>query len=74
MRIRVTSVNWTLLGLEWQPAQYVVSYTGDIVSQVKFSDAKRHASLLSSFLLEKPLYFGVNEISSFQKLVGNLDR
>ena len=34
----------------------------------------RHASLLSSFLLENSLYFGVNEIISFQKLVGNLDK
>jgi hypothetical protein len=31
-----------------------------------------HASLLSSFLLENSLYFGVNEIIRFQKLVGNL--
>ena len=38
---------------------------------VKRSDAKRHASLLSSFLLENSLYFCVNEIISFQKLVGN---
>ena len=41
---------------------------------IKLSDAKRHASLLSSFLLENSLYFGVNEIISFQKLVGNLDK
>ena len=41
---------------------------------VKLSDAKRHASLLSSFLLENSLYFGVNEIISFQKLDGNLDK
>ena len=32
--------------------------------------AKCHASLSSSFLLEKSIYFGVNEIISFQKLVG----
>ena len=36
----------------------------------KLSDAKCHASLLSSFSLENSLYFGVNEIISFQKLVG----
>ena len=30
--------------------------------------------MLSSFLLENSLYFGVNEIISFQKLVGNLDK
>ena len=41
---------------------------------VKLSDAKRHASLLSSFLLDKYIYFGVNEINGFQKLVGNLDK
>ena len=41
---------------------------------VKFSDAKRHASLLSTFLLDCSLYFGVNKIISFQKLVGNLDK
>ena len=40
---------------------------------VKLSDAKRHASLLSSFLLENSLYFGVNEIISFQKSVKNLE-
>jgi hypothetical protein len=36
---------------------------------VKCSDAKCHASLLSSFLLDYPLYFGVNEIFGFHKLV-----
>ena len=36
----------------------------------KLSDAKCYASLLSSFSLENSLYFGVNEIISFQKLVG----
>ena len=40
----------------------------------KLSDAKRHASLLSNFLLDNSLHFGVNEIISFQKLVGNLDK
>ena len=38
------------------------------------SDAKRHASLLLNFLLDNSLHFGVNEIVSFQKLVGNLDK
>ena len=33
----------------------------------KRSDAKRHASLLSSLLLENSLYFCVNKINSFQK-------
>ena len=41
---------------------------------VKLSDAKHHASLLSNFLLDNSLHFGVNEILSFQKLVGNLDK
>ena len=39
----------------------------------KLSDAKRHASLLSSFLSKNSFYFGVNDIISFQKLVGNFD-
>jgi hypothetical protein len=37
-------------------------------------DAKRHPSLLSNFLLDNSLNFGVNEIISFQKLVENLDK
>jgi hypothetical protein len=41
---------------------------------IKLSDAKRHESLLFSFLLDNSLHFGVNEILSFQKLVGNLDK
>ena len=40
----------------------------------KPNDAKRHALLLSSFLLENSIYFGVNEIISSQKLQGNLDK
>ena len=48
----------------------------DVVASpiIKLSDAKRHASLLSYFLLDNSLHFGVNEIISFQKLVGNLDK
>ena len=34
---------------------------------VKLNDAKCHASLLSNFLLNNSLHFGVNEILSFQK-------
>jgi hypothetical protein len=30
--------------------------------------------LLSRYLLKNSLYFGVNEIIGFQKLVGNLDK
>jgi hypothetical protein len=41
---------------------------------VKLSDVKRHASLLFNFLLDNSLHFGVNEILSFQKLVGNSDK
>ena len=41
---------------------------------IKLSDAKRHASLLSNFLLDNSLHFGVNEMISFQKLIGNLDK
>ena len=48
----------------------------DIVSLtlVKLSDAKHHASLLSSFLLKNSIYFGVKQSISFQELVGNLDK
>ena len=41
---------------------------------VKLSDVKRHVSLLSDFLLDNSIYFGVNQIISSQKLVGNLDK
>jgi hypothetical protein len=41
---------------------------------LKLSDAKGQGLLLSRFLLKNSLYFGVNEIIGFQKLVGNLDK
>jgi len=41
---------------------------------VKLSDAKHRASLLYNFLLDNSLHFGVNEMISFQKLVGNLEK
>ena len=41
---------------------------------IKLSDAKRHASLLCSFLLDNSLYCGVNEMISFQKPVWNLEK
>jgi len=41
---------------------------------VKLSDAKRHASLLSNFLLDDSSYYGVSEIIGSQKLVRNLDK
>ena len=40
----------------------------------QYLHVKHHASLLSSSLLESSLYFGVNEIICFQKLVRNLDK
>ena len=43
-------------------------------STVKPSDAKCHPSLLSNFLLDNSLHFGVNEILSSQELVGHLDK
>jgi hypothetical protein len=50
-------------------------HVDDVASPtIKLSDAKRHASLLSNFLLDNSLHFGVNKIISFQKLVGNLDK
>ena len=41
---------------------------------VKFSDVKHHASMLFNFLSDYSLHFGFNEITSFQKLVGNIDK
>ena len=41
---------------------------------LKLNDAKRRASLLSSFLLKDSLYSSVDDIISFQKLAGNLDK
>ena len=41
---------------------------------IKFSDAKCHAALLSNFLSDNYLHFGVNEFLSFKNLVGNLDK
>ena len=66
MIMRVTSVEQTQLGQSGLPPKYVALYTSDMVSTIL--DAKRHASLLSSFLLESPLSFGDNEINGFQKL------
>jgi hypothetical protein len=37
---------------------------------IKLSDAQRYASFLSNSLPYNSLHFGVNEILSFQKLVG----
>ena len=41
---------------------------------IKLSDAKCHVSLLFSFLLDDSLHFGVNELISFEKLIGILDK
>ena len=38
---------------------------------VMLSDAKRHASLLTNFLLKNSLYINVYEIIIFQKLAKN---
>ena len=58
MRIRVISVD-----------------VDDVASPtIKLSDAKRHASLLSNFLSYKSLCFNVNEITSLNNLLGNLDK
>ena len=40
---------------------------------VKLNDVICHVSLLSSFLFENSLHFGVNEIIRLQKLVWNFD-
>ena len=53
---------------------YSVHVDDVVPPTIKLSDAKRHASLLSSFLLENFLYFGINESISIQKLVGNLTK
>ena len=41
---------------------------------IKLSDAKHHASLLSNFLVDNSLHFGANEMISFQKLIGSLNK
>ena len=41
---------------------------------IKLSDAKCHATLLFNFLLDNSIHFGVDEIISFQKLIGNSDK
>ena len=46
---------------------------GDIMYH-QYLDAKRRVSLLSSFLLHNSSHFCVNEIISFQQLVGNLNK
>ena len=87
MRIRFTSVEWTWLGLEdvalgtnfAQDFNLNVDMDSVDVENVatpivKLSDAKRHASLLSSFLLENSLFFGANEIIGSQKFLGNLNK
>ena len=56
------------------PVSCGLSSSLEVSNLVKLSDAKRHASLLFSFFLENSLYFGVNDIISFLKLAGNLDK
>ena len=45
-----------------------------MLTTIKLSDGKRHASLLSNFLLKNSLHVGVNEVINFQKVVGSLDK
>jgi hypothetical protein len=59
---------WSGLLPSMLPCTWVIYYD-------QYLDAKRHASLLSSFyILKNSLYFCVNEVISSQKLVGNLDK
>ena len=47
----------------------------DVVAPtIKLNNAKRHLSLLFSFLLENSLYVGVHKIINFQNLIGNLGK
>ena len=56
------------------PVSCALSCILAVSNLVKLSDAKRHASLSSSFVLKKSLHFGINEIISVQKLIGILDK
>jgi hypothetical protein len=69
MRIRVTSVDFDL-----NVVLNSVDVDDVVPPIIKLSDAKRHASLLSSFLLKNSLYFDVNEMIGVQKLVGNFGK
>jgi hypothetical protein len=60
MIIRVTSAKWTWLRLKWPPLPSMLLNA-------------MHRCCLYSLLLQNSLYVGVNEIISFQKLVGNSD-
>jgi fido (protein-threonine AMPylation protein) len=52
MIIRVTSVEWTWIGLSGLLSS-MLSCTHDVVPHVvRLNDAKRHTSLLSNFLLD----------------------
>ena len=68
MRIMVTSVDFNLnVDLDWVDVDDVAPPI------IKLSGAKHLTiSLLSTFLLENSLYFGIDEIISFQTLIGNL--
>jgi hypothetical protein len=53
----------------------MLPFTHDVAPPIiQLSIPKRHASLLSDFLLDNSLYFGVNEFISSQKLVGNFNK
>jgi hypothetical protein len=53
---------------------YLINADDVALPTIKLSDAKYHTSLLSNFLLNNYLHFGVNDIFNSQKLVGNLDK
>ena len=72
LMIRITGVEWTWLGQN-SLLPTMLSCTW-VIQYHQYLDVKRHASLLSSFLLESSLYFGVNEMIGFQELAGNLDK
>ena len=58
-------------GFDLNVDQHSIDVDDVVAPTIKLSDAKHHASLLSNFLVDNSLYFGVNEIISLQKLVGN---
>jgi hypothetical protein len=56
MIIRITSVEWTWLGLEWPLAWYVALYMGEIVSLCTLL----HSCILQFNLLQSPLQWNVD--------------
>jgi hypothetical protein len=58
-------------GFDLDVDQHTVDVDDVAPPTIKLSVTKCHASLLSNILLDNSLHFGVNEIISSQKLVGN---